>query len=463
MVRWLSRPKDYAVGLVTPQAAKYYRGMRGWLSMCCALSVAGLVPLYGGRAQGDEPVAKAHVSALGGMIKRDAVIGADAFFDFGHRGFRLTLGAPLRFVPASGLRREDWDERTDYGRVVREVSLSQPDHGVHLRVAPLTGFHLGVGHLVSLFYSTLDVDHWRTGFEGVWQSTAGGLGLFVDSVLDPEVLGGRLYVRPFSFLQPDGLFGRFEFGGTMVGDIQAPSEYVLDRGKRTLDNTGLPRVARKTVSAVGFDARWPILRVSEAEVVPYFAMAQAAEGSGWHAGLALHLRPGRKVQFGLQAEFRRLGSGYIAAYFDSLYMVDRWDFGNAPKASAVRSSDIPRRYGFASGLTIAKDEVFEGFVLLDLDGEGRFTTLRVGANVLVARGILFGFAYLSRGIPHFSRLVTPDRAVFATFCDFAISRFFSAFASYGRDPSVRRSGPNVGGYGSSDTLLVGLRLSFGSR
>ncbi len=58
----------------------------------------------GGRARADEPVAAAHVSALGGMIKRHGSIGADVFFDLGHQGFRLTLGAPLRFHPDSGLR-----------------------------------------------------------------------------------------------------------------------------------------------------------------------------------------------------------------------------------------------------------------------------------------------------------------------------------------------------------------------
>ncbi len=44
---------------------------------------------------------------------------------------------------------------------------------------------------------------------------------------------------------------------------------------------------------MGVDARWPVFRGREAEVVPYIAMAQAGDGSGWHAGLALDLRPGR--------------------------------------------------------------------------------------------------------------------------------------------------------------------------
>lgn len=422
-----------------------------------------LAAIGGGRARADEPVAAAHVSALGGMIKRQGAIGADVFFDLGHRGFRLTVGAPLRFHPDSGLRREDWDERTDYGRVVREVSCSRPDRGLLLRVAPLSGYQMGVGNLVSQFHSTLDPDHWRTGFEGAYHGTAGGVDVFVDSVLDPEVLGGRLHVRPFSFLHPDGLFGRFEVGGTLAGDVDAPADHVRAGGARSLDGTGLPRVTRRDVTAMGVDARWPVFRGREAEVVPYFAMAQAGEGSGWHAGLALDLRPRRKVRFGLQGEFRRLGAGYVAPYFDSLYMVDRWDFGGAPKATAVRSAEVPRRYGFGTGLMLAMDGAFAAFVLLDLDGDGRFTTLKAGANATITRRVQVNATYLSRGIPRFSRVVTPDRVVFAVSCEVTLSRLFTVFALYVREPAVHRSGPDLGGYGSSDTLLAGLRVSFGNR
>lgn len=413
-----------------------------------------------GRAWAEEPVAAAHVSAFGGMIKRRGAVGADAFFDLGHRGVRLTVGAPLRFHPDSGLRREDWDERTDYGRVVREVSYSRPDQGVLLRLAPLSGYSLGVGNLVSGFHSTLDPDHWRTGFEGAYHGAIGGVDTFVDSVLDPEVLGARIHVKPFHLLHPDGVFGRFEVGGTLAGDVAAPWEFETVAHSRVLGPAGLPRASHRKVSAVSVDARWPILKSREAEVVPYFAMAQAGDGSGWHAGLALDLRPGRPVRFGLQGELRRLGAGYVAPYFDSLYMVDRWDFGGVPKADAVRAGD---RWGFGTGLTFEWEGVFAAFALFDLDGDGRFTTLRAGARVTMTRRVFLNLTYLSRGIPRFRRLITPDRVVFAVSCEVTLSRFFTAFASYARDPDVRGSGPDIGRYGSSDTLLAGLRLSFGNR
>lgn len=441
----------------------YHRGM-SWVPRTIRGLVVVATLLAGtGRARAEEPVAAAHVSALGGMIKRHGAVGADVFFDLAHQGFRVTLGAPLRFHPDSGLRREDWDERTDYGRVVREVSFSRPDRGLLLRVAPLSGYQMGVGNLVSQFYSTLDPDHWRMGFEGAYHGSTGGVDGFVDSILDPEILGVRLHVRPFSFLHPDGLFGRFEVGGTLVGDVVAPDDYARGGGARTIGSAGLPRVSRRSVTAMGVDARWPVFRGREAEVVPYFAMAQAGDGSGWHAGLALDLRPGRRVRFGLEGEFRRLGAGYVAPYFDSLYMVDRWDFGDAPKASTIREGEVRRRWGFGSGLTFAMDGVFAAFLLLDLDADGRFTTLRAGVDATVARGVRLAFTYLARGIPRFSRLVTPDRVVFAASCEAALSRFFTVFASYARDPAVRRNGPDLGTYGSSDTLLAGLRFSFGNR
>ncbi len=433
------------------------------VSHVCLIVATVLAGGAEGRSRSDEPVAAAHVSALGGMVKRDGVIGGDVFFDVGHRGFRAILGVPLRFEPDSGLRREDWDERADYGRVVWEVSFSHPEKGVLLRVAPLAGYSLGVGNLVSVFYSTLDPDHWRTGFAGAYHGRPGGLDVFVDSVLDPQVLGARLHVRPLSFLHPDGVFGRLEVGATLAGDMDAPADYVLERGLRTLDAVGLPRVTREGVSAIGVDARWPVLRAREAEVVPFFAMAQAAQGSGWHAGLALDLRPGRRLRFGLQGDLRRLGAGYVAPYFDSLYMVDRWDLGGEPKVTALRLGEAPRRWGFGAGLTLGLDRVFAAYVLLDLDGVGRFTTLRAGASATLSRRVRLSLTYLSRGIPRFARVVSPDRVVFAVSCEVALSRFFTAFASYAHDPTVRRSGQDRGRYASSETVLGGIRFSFGYR
>lgn len=452
-------------GLALPFAPKYHPSMRlaHRANRCFVAAATVLVLLGGSRIEADEPVAAAHVSALGGMVKREGVIGGDAFFDLAHRGFRMTLGVPLRFQPGDGVRREDWDERSDYGRVVREVSYSSPDQGIVLRAAPLTGYSLGVGNLVSGFYSTLDSDHWRTGFEGAYHGATGGMDVFVDSVPDPEILGARLHVKPFHVLHPDGLFGRLEVGGSLVGDLAAPGEFVVVAGSRVLDAAGLPRARRRTVSASGVDARWPVLKSREVEVVPYFALAHAKDGSGWHVGLALDLHPKRSVRFGLQGELRRLGNGYVAPYFDSLYMVDRWDIGGLSKASLLGTDAPGRRWGFGTGLTLRLEQAFSAFLLFDFDGDGRFTTMRAGAQAVIARRLSLNLTLLSRGIPRFARLFDPERVVFGFSCEVALSRFFTAFASYAHEPHVHRNPPDLGWYGSSDTILSGLRLSFGNR
>ena len=411
-----------------------------------------------------EPVsAAAHVSGLGGMIRHRGALGADMFFDLQAHGFRATFGLPLRFHPGSGLRHEDWDETTDYGRIAREVSYSDPRRGVAARLAPLSGFSLGVGNLVSLFYSTLDTDHWRTGASLSYQGAAGGLDAFLDSFLDPEVLGARLFVRPLHSLNPDGLFGRFEIGGTLVGDLYAPESFLLRNGVRVLDSVGLPRASRRKKPGVGVDARWPVIRSDEVEVVPYFALSHAGNGAGWHAGLALGLHPGQKVRFDLQAEYRRLGAGYVASYFGSLYPVDRWDIEGSPQAAVVRSDEIPRRFGFAAGVNVSVAEAFSSFLLFDLDRDGRFTAVRASGEVHLTRRVSLTLVYLARGFEQAKDILRPHRVVFAAMVEGSLSRFFTVFGSYSRDPTVLRGGADLGRYGASDTLFAGVRLSFGTR
>lgn len=417
--------------------------------------------LLGQAAQAEEPQVEFQLSGLGGTQKREAVLGADTFFALAHRGLRLTIGLPLRFRPGEGVRKEDWDERTDYGRLIREVSYTSERHGVLVRVAPLLWYSLGTGNLVSMIHSTLDPDHWRTGLDLSLHGKIGGLDAFLDSILDPEILGTRLYVRPLSLIDPTGIFGRLEFAATLAGDIAAPYAYVARQGVRPLEPSGLPATKTKRLAAAGVDIRWPILRFEEAEVTPYFAHSGVAEGSGLHAGLALDLRPSRKLRLGLQGEFRWLGNGYVAPYFDTLYMVERYDFDGLPKAGL---QDEPgRRYGFGTGFSFSLKDVFSAVWALDLDNDGRFTSVKLWAELFPWRNVGLTFGYAARGMPRFSRIVSPDRLLLSSLCEIFVSRYFSVFFAYSREPKVFSGKAGFEHYGSSDTLFAGVRLRISNR
>ncbi|NOZ00677.1 MAG: hypothetical protein GXP54_02150 [Deltaproteobacteria bacterium] len=405
-----------------------------------------------------------YVSGMGGMINREWAFGADAFLDLSVKGFRMTVGAPLRFH-AHGFRMQYWDEVADFGRLVREVSYTRPKDRLSIAIAPVSGFGLGVGNLVSRFNSTVDADHWRTGFTGSWDSAYGGVAMFMDSVLAPEVAGGRIYVRPFQAIHPGGFVGRMEIGGTLVADFKAPARYRRVGRKIALGNADLPLVERRHVMGAGLDVRWPVYQSDSAEVVPYFAMSMVGSGSGLHTGLALDIRAIKAVRFGLAAEWRYLGPGYVAPYFDSLYMVDRWDFSssdpyNAKTKARMLDDVLDTRMGAMAAVFVKAKDLLMAWVRLDWDAKGEYSQLGIGAdiNVLDLVGIRLNLA--QRGFTSFKGLFHPNRLVFAGAVDVNVLKNVSIFGVYSRDVSIRTAGTDLGLYRPTDGFQIGVRVGF---
>lgn len=432
--------------------------------LCLVVTILSFPPLAAAEEKDDDLVLGWYASGYGGMIDRRWAFGADAFLDLSIKGFRMTVGAPLRFH-ADGFRDEHWDEVTDFGRLVREISYERPDLRLFLKIGPVAGFSLGVGNLVSFFHSTVDADHWRTGFTGSFHSKYGGVDVFLDSLLPPEMAGGRLYVRPFEAIHPGGFVGRLEIGGTLLADFRAPMEFRRAGRRVVLAGANLPDVDREAVIGAGIDVRWPVYQGPIAEVVPYVAMSMVENGSGLHVGLALDIRPAESFRFGVAGEWRYLGAHYLASYFDSLYMLDRFDFlsmdpYNAKTKARILDDLVVTRMGAMAMVFFEMADTVSTWIQLDWDNQSRFSQLRLGLDLNVLDLVGLQVSLVERGIPTFSKLFDPDRFLFAAALDVNVTRNVSVFASYHRDLSVRRSGEAVGLYRPTDGFLVGLRVGF---
>ncbi len=87
------------------------------------------------------------------------------------RAFRLGLHVPLnlrvidRDPKQSGtVRREDWDEVSDWFRVLRFVEAGHPRRGpFYLRYGELVAVSLGHGTVIDSYYNSIDPDHYQGG------------------------------------------------------------------------------------------------------------------------------------------------------------------------------------------------------------------------------------------------------------------------------------------------------------
>jgi hypothetical protein len=209
--------------------------------------------------------------------------------------------------------------------------------------------------------------------------------------------------------------------------------------------------------AGGIDLRWPVYRSRVVEVTPYGAWSRLGASNGAHAGLALDFAPHRDVRIGLQGEWRWLGPGYVASWFDGLYMADRHDFDGAPKLR-LRDGLTSSRMGGMAGVVLEFRPYASLGASIDWDRRAEFRAIRSDLTVVVPNRLRLTGTVTARGFSTASDLAHPARRIGAVTVDVKVWRSIAVFCAYARDLEVVATGAASSGYRASDTVLAGVRL-----
>lgn len=120
------------------------------------------------------------------------------------------------------LRREDWDERSDFGQLLRALKIGADGAAFSLRAGPLGQYTLGRGHLVSRYSNRLNPDYHPAG--AVLAISAGPARL---EAMASDVLAGRLFAAELAFDVPrllgalDDTFDRYHVAISAAHDAGA--------------------------------------------------------------------------------------------------------------------------------------------------------------------------------------------------------------------------------------------------
>lgn len=238
--------------------------------------------------------------------------------------WRMTRGEGQ---PFGRFRRADWDETEDFLGVLRTIEFGKPSQALHLRGGELANVRVGNRSIVDQFRNVVEIDRFRWGLQAATHSSIGGFELLLDSVVDPGVIGGRLYtpaLRPFGL----GWFtDSLELGATLVVDPHAPRSLARDQsGRFRIDSHGrLITDTSETVSVLGFDLSAPMELGESFEFRPYLdANTLIGYGSGAHIGARFggSLMDDR-LGLEIRAETILIGQGYAPRYFGPLYQTER--------------------------------------------------------------------------------------------------------------------------------------------
>lgn len=268
-------------------------------------------------------------------------------FKIGDAGdWRIAPRLPLRLRLFDGdpetdavIREEDWDEVSDWARVLAFVHYGRIDDPLVLRYGELTGVTIGHGALINRYSNTIDIDHYQGGIYLAGDLELVGAELVLNDVFDPDLLAGRAYARPFVGLKDLPLPVRgFKVGLTLGADFAAP--VVVDTGERGLFATPEHQpivLADRFLPMMALDFEVPILSSPHVDIVPYFDLATLDfETIGLHLGSFFNVRFTPHATLRTRLEYRFVGEDHVPGYVSPFYEVERYAWlGGLPKLGAL--------------------------------------------------------------------------------------------------------------------------------
>ena len=314
------------------------------------------------------------------VIDNNIFLGVDPGLALYWKTFAFSLHAPLR-LRAVGLtgtevvygsflpRAEDWDDISELTRFIRFVTIGRKEDRVYFSIHSMRPSTIGHGMLMNRYQPNIDEDRFMTGMVFDAYNDYGGFQLQANDItLTNQVLGGLVFVKPFSRVSQNPIARSFSFGLEYLADFRAPLCIENDEGEcvrgdghigglgpfasgpsadlggspddGTLihpnPNSGLPKTKLGTIHAMGLSTELKLLRWKDSVDLKLYGthhqFLNERGGSGSAIGMLARLNIGEKwlSALRLRSEYRSFEDGFLPGYFDSLYEVSK--YGYFPKA-----------------------------------------------------------------------------------------------------------------------------------
>jgi hypothetical protein len=409
-------------------------------------------------------------------VGEDYYIDTAVGFSFGIGDFEAGLLVPLRFLiideppeDADLIRSADWDETSDYMRVIRYLQYGNRHDTFYIRAGELNGVVIGHGTIVNGYNNNVDINHFQWGINTAVNMRHGGVEAMMDNLVSPEVIGMRGYLRPWEFFDPESWWTRLAFGISVVGDVDAPSSLILtETGEYVFDSEENLAVAeREGTGILGIDLELQVYTDDLVSITPYTDVNfHLGEGTGLHIGNLANFTLSELVALNTLLELRVLGAGYLPDYFDGLYEVERFLFlpvpGDFPTQrrpklqwlGLVEPDAVIGWYGEGTLGVLSTFYLTLGYE--DYEGDdnsaffARLSLPQVGP-------VTVGAYYVNQSFDGIGELFDLENALFVSEARFDISSPLYGIVQYSR----RFSATSSGEYEPVDDFAVGLGLSFG--
>ncbi len=256
--------------------------------------------------------------------------------------FGVGLGLQLDFDQNGKLRKQNFDETSDYISLIRYVRYGMKNDPLYVKLGAIDYYTLGYGNIIYNYNNTpsfdsrknglvLDIDFGKYGFESIY-SQFGEAGL----------IGMRGYVRPLQYTTAGEIpiIGMAEIGATYSTDFNQYSGVVSGTFDKTTRKFS-PKDDTGNMSIIGFDLGFPLLTTSQVDLKLYTAYSKIIDfGSGFATGLMLQLNGLGIFSATARLERRFNNDQYIPGYFNSLYEVERFRVDTASSSFSSKAKRL---------------------------------------------------------------------------------------------------------------------------
>ena len=241
--------------------------------------------------------------------------------------FGVGLDLRLDIDQQGNLRKEDFNEASDYLSIIRYIRYGLKNDPVFIKLGALDYYTLGHGSIMYLYNNSpsldarkiglvLDIDFGKFGFESIYSHFA-----------EAGVFGFRGYVRPLQFSGAGNIpiLGNMEVGATYAGDSN-PNAGILNGSYDAVQNKFDITQDDGSINIIGLDVGFPILRTGIFNATLYTDFTKIINfGSGAATGVLMNFNPLGLITASAKLERRFNGKQYIPSYFNSFYEIERFN------------------------------------------------------------------------------------------------------------------------------------------
>lgn len=264
-------------------------------------------------------------------------------FSFDKIGIGLDL--QLNFNQQGKLRTEDFNEFSDYLRVIRYLRYGEKGDPAYIKLGALDYYTLGHGSIMYNYINSPTYDARKAGL--VFDVSFGKLGFesIYSSFGEAGIIGVRGYFHPFQFTDKENLpiIGQLEIGASFVSDFNDKAGIVAGNFSFP-NNIFVPTIDEGAIKIVGIDIGLPIISSNNFDFAIYADYSKIINfGHGVATGFSFKLKNIGLLNLFGRFERRFNGDHYIPSYFNSLYEIERFSTDSSNNTFKSKASLLTAR------------------------------------------------------------------------------------------------------------------------